>query len=306
MNIFKKTLIILTCALLVLIPALAFAQSPNVIDFDRTGSITVTLRDETAEHNVLTGYSLRLYYVAQAGEEHSQLVFNYTDAFAGCDFPLSDLSASGLTAALAAYAEETSIPYVIGTADEDGVVTFENLELGLYLIEQEDSAEGYYPIAPFIAAIPMTDPEGTAWVYDIDASPKAETKPEEPVLVEVTVEKVWQDEESEDRPASVTVNLLSDGEVIDSVVLSAENNWQHTFTELPDGHSYTVEEAAVPEGYVVSSEYGEFGIVITNTAKIPQTGLKTTALIVAAAVGAALVLGGIVFVAVSKKQREHA
>lgn len=71
---------------------------------------------------------------------------------------------------------------------------------------------------------------------------------------------------------SVTVNLLADGVQKDIVTLSADNNWTHTFENIPkydstDGHeiSYTVSEKAV-DGYSTAiSGTSKDGYTITNT-----------------------------------------
>src|SRR5690625_1368277 len=90
---------------------------------------------------------------------------------------------------------------------------------------------------------------------------------EEPTLIEITVEKVWEGEAQD----SVTVHLLANGEITDSIELSESNNWQHTFLELPledfEGNpiEYTVEEETV-EGYETSiTGSAKDGFIITNT-----------------------------------------
>ena len=89
-----------------------------------------------------------------------------------------------------------------------------------------------------------------------------------PETVEIPVEKQWVG------PAldSVTINLLADGEVIESTELNEGNEWQHTFGDLPkydsaDGHEieYDAEEEAV-EGYETGrSGTAETGFTFTNT-----------------------------------------
>lgn len=51
----------------------------------------------------------------------------------------------------------------------------------------------------------------------------------------ITISKVWKDEENRDqlRPSEVTVNLVRDGEKVDSVVLDEGNNWTYTWDYLP-------------------------------------------------------------------------
>ena len=48
------------------------------------------------------------------------------------------------------------------------------------------------------------------------------------------VTKVWDDTDDQDgyRPDDVTVNLLADGKIIDTVTLSEENEWSYAWTKL--------------------------------------------------------------------------
>ena len=82
---------------------------------------------------------------------------------------------------------------------------------------------------------------------------------------------------------AVTINLLADGTVIDTVMLNAAGNWQHTFEGLAvydstDGHeiTYTVTEEAV-RGYTTKITGDvETGFLVTNTSVVtpptPKTG----------------------------------
>ena len=49
---------------------------------------------------------------------------------------------------------------------------------------------------------------------------------------DITVTKVWDDKNNQDgiRPASITVNLLADGEVVATAELTAEGGWTYTFS----------------------------------------------------------------------------
>ena len=89
------------------------------------------------------------------------------------------------------------------------------------------------------------------------------------------VEKAWSD--SENHPASVTVQLKQDGEAYGGkVTLNSVNNWKHEYTNLPkykkDGskYKYSVEEDAVPGYGSAQSELKDndgnvIGTKITNT-----------------------------------------
>ena len=94
-----------------------------------------------------------------------------------------------------------------------------------------------------------------------------------PATTEVSVSKVWDDADDQDRirPDSVTVRLYADGEPVEgqTVTLSEENQWTSVFTELPKYKAgteivYTVVEDKVT-GYTSEvSGTAEEGYVITN------------------------------------------
>ena len=102
----------------------------------------------------------------------------------------------------------------------------------------------------------------------------------------VSVTKKWNDNDNADgkRPISITVDLLRDGEKVDSAVIRAgeDGNWSHTFDGIPKydesngrEYVYTVREADV-EGYMaeVEASVGN-GFTITNTRK-PSTPPDTS------------------------------
>ena len=135
---------------------------------------------------------------------------------------------------------------------------------------------------------------------------------EAPPVTSVPVEKRWSGDVEADRPGSVTINLLADGQQTDkSLELTAENGWKGTFTDLPkyvtvDGEKteivYTVVEVEVP-GYTPSiSGSAAEGYVVTNTKDTPPPLVRTGAAVQGlAVVGVALLAAGIW--AVSKRRR---
>ncbi len=109
--------------------------------------------------------------------------------------------------------------------------------------------------------------------------------PEEPVPETTYVFgiKVWDDENDADniRPESITVNLLADGELVDSKKVTAATNWLWSFTGLDkydeEGNEivYSVAEVEV-NGYgepIISGDQ-ENGFTITNShtpGEVPET-----------------------------------
>ncbi|PHB52509.1 hypothetical protein COE83_01760 [Bacillus pseudomycoides] len=83
---------------------------------------------------------------------------------------------------------------------------------------------------------------------------------------ELSGNKIWNDNNATDRPASIKVDLLQNGKVIDTKEVSAATNWKYTFEKLQAydangvAYKYEVKEQPVA-GY--KSEVN--GYDITNT-----------------------------------------
>jgi|BioPla2DNA2_1021312.scaffolds.fasta_scaffold02533_13 hypothetical protein len=126
-----------------------------------------------------------------------------------------------------------------------------------------------------------------------------------PEETDITVRKLWVDN-GKDRPTSVTVRLLQDGNVYDEVVLSNENLWIHTWTDLEDGHKWSVVEVNVPKGYYVRY-YSSLGVwTVKNSSyssSLVQTGLLNWPVPVMGGLGLALIAVGII--AVGKKRKKN-
>ena len=85
--------------------------------------------------------------------------------------------------------------------------------------------------------------------------------------ISVPVKKVWVGKEAD----SVTIKLLADGTEKESVTLTKDDNWEHTFSNLPkyadDGHEieYTVDEVHIDDYSTTISGTAATGFNITNT-----------------------------------------
>lgn len=99
-----------------------------------------------------------------------------------------------------------------------------------------------------------------------------------PEVTEVAVKKVWDDKENKDglRPDKVTVRLLADGQEVAVKEITATDNWQASFTDLPvykEGKkiAYTITEDPVA-GYTARID----GFTVTNRHRPPTTPPSTT------------------------------
>ncbi len=118
-----------------------------------------------------------------------------------------------------------------------------------------------------------------------------------PFETEVTVTKEWNDKDNQDgiRPADIQIQLYADGAAKgNAVTLNADNNWTHTWTELPvnkkgeNGENgiaieYTVDELGTDKlkeiGYTKEEEItgdAENGYTITNTHTPAETQVTVT------------------------------
>ena len=68
----------------------------------------------------------------------------------------------------------------------------------------------------------------------------------------VTATKVWSGDEDADRPSSVKVQLLKDGEEYATATLKASNDWTYKWTDLSKNYTWTVKEVDVADGYTDS------------------------------------------------------
>ena len=98
-----------------------------------------------------------------------------------------------------------------------------------------------------------------------------------PEVTEVAVKKVWDDKENKDglRPDKVTVRLLADGQEVAVKEITATDNWQASFTDLPvykEGKkiAYTITEDPVA-GYTATID----GFTVTNRHVPPTTPPST-------------------------------
>ena len=290
-----------------------YAAGYAVIDWLQKGTISVTLK--TGEETV-SGASLTLYRVADAyNDGFGNPAYTFTSAFSGCGLSVSELNGSTAASQLADWVKEN---HVTGTAvkvtDETGTAEFKDLSFGWYLVVQTGSVKGFSDCPPFLAALPYLASDG--WYYKVDATPKADIIR----LMDLTVKKRWNDT-GENRPDSVTIQLLLDGAVMGSVKLNASNDWEYTWTDITKSDKWSVREINVPKSYTPTYKQNENVYTVTNTAeidsvsadgdtknhtdKLVQTGQLNWPVPVLACAGLALFVTGW-FLVFSKKENDHA
>lgn len=279
-------LLIMTCSLTV------FAQ-----DFDpqKTGSVSVTLTEQYKEAPIV-GAELSVYYVATVHKDvYGTLSYVYTDTFKNSGIDIADPS---LATKLEAFVLEHNISSVKITTDENGTATCNDLALGLYFIRQVSAVEGFAPCTPFMVTLPGRNADG--YVYEVNASPKTEVAR----LTSITIKKVWNTDESTEATENVTVQLLKDGNIVKTATLNAQNNWQVTYTGMPESDAYSIQEIDIPKGFTATYSKTGYVFTVTNTSTLAQTGQLMWPIPV-------LAVGGILFIAagimlLQKKRKTNA
>lgn len=180
-------LLLAVVLVLPLAPKAAAAEKQTVDPAKDTGSISLTLKgDAGAAKNV----EITLYQVGKGTVVNNNLVFELVDSLRDAEIE-KPVELNGLTAeenianaaALKAAIEKLQnaqtgdvVPTWSDKTNDEGVVTFTGLPVGVYLVVQTSPSSVYYSITSFLMYLPMTNEDGTAWEFAEMASPKLQRR----------------------------------------------------------------------------------------------------------------------------------
>lgn len=168
-------------------------------------------------------------------------------------------------------------PVADGNTNDEGVVVFDGLERGLYLVDaplhqisgttaQGKNETDEYVISSSLVALPNVNSNTP---MDVAITAKATHSSG---LDPIHVEKVWKNDDPATRPTSIKISLWMEGQdsPIATETLSADNDWSCVWDNLPVGNRYFVVEDDVPDGYhvfidedIINPETADF--TITNS-----------------------------------------
>lgn len=298
-KLMAKFLALAMCFTLTAVPTAAYER----VNVDAKPSLELRYYDEEMG-TPLTGMELRLYKVAEMSDAVRFTVtedFQKASVFQEEDFSLEELDGekwaalsttlSAFVAADRANATEEN-PAIDPTAsgivvdDEYGILKFENLDVGLYLLVGESKTIGCYVYTPtaFLTTLPMLDTQTDEWIYDVEASNKFSRTyrgggGSTPSNISRNVLKVWDDNDDAAgvRPQEVEVQLLCDAQVYDTVTLNEANGWKHSWINLDSTAQWQLVERNVPEDYIVMVEPKGNTFVVTNTyvTELPEDPVPT-------------------------------
>ena len=192
MNGLRKKFFAAVLAMCLVLASAGAVYAHDVPDEDAEGSITITL---SYEDEAITDGTFAAYRVGDVTEDDGNYFFTLAEAYADAEVSLDDLEDEALAASLLSYIEANGIEADVVVENADGTVTFSGLQIGLYLIVQTVSCDGYEAISPFLVSVPTYDEAADAYVYDIVATGKMDSlvlTPEEEVEEETPDETLPQ------------------------------------------------------------------------------------------------------------------
>ena len=287
----KKIFMFIT---LLLLSVNVFAK--NTIDFNNDkGTINMTLSTNDITEGVVSGAEIEIIKVAEAYENKSNLYFRYTEDFKSISRDITKLNSNNVdsyTSDIKSLVDNTdSITGIKNNTDNNGKVTFNKVDLGIYYVRQTNDVDGYRRITEFLISIPTI--ENNDWILDIDCTPKVEVDRK----FDLVIRKVWENRTRFDNYKELTVALINDElDYYEEFIISEENNWELTVKDLYVSDSYYIEEITIPEGFKETykePEYIEEGnllagyvlTVVNTSTKLPQTGQNTYIVYIFAVLG---------------------
>lgn len=293
---------VLLVAVLIFMPArILLAAGGGGLDPDSDSSLTMTLRASDDDGTLAVGAEVTIYMVAEGKyTAGGGIRFELTDDYKSSGIDLEDKITQSMIDDLAEYTADNDISGAAAVkSDSSGVVVFDGLASGLYLVVATDLPEGFTSFVPFLYYLPYFSTDTDSWVYDGVAEPKLDYL--EPV--DIDVKKVWNDD-GDNRPDHVSICLSNEDGDYDTVKLSDDNDWKYTWTGLDASKDWTVTEVEVPDGYKATYSSDGTSFTVTNTRKLIQTGQTNWPIPVMIFAGAFLMSAGVIVRVAGRRKHE--
>ena len=259
-----------------LYPLYAYAATP--LDPAADAGLTLCYQQE---EQVFSDLPISIYRVAEAFPDGT---FELIEPFSSYPINIHDITVQeqwkNTAVTLNAYIVANQLmPYREAVTNDAGTAVFEHLKTGLYLVSEvvAENNSGTYIFDQFMVYLPTPQPDGS-FDYAVEAKPKCvDYVPK----TEYRVTKLWQDAgNKDDRPEEITVDIYKDGELWETQILGASNNWSYVwYVSDKEQSNWAVVERSVPEEYnvTVQKNGGTFSIINTHKSNpeipdSPQTG----------------------------------
>lgn len=273
-----KRILMALCILMISVMTLgSLTADAAPIDPEKPSSFKVCCH---YDGQVFSGVECRIFRVAEVFPDGTYALIS---PFA--DYPVniygidSQAEWKNIASTLGAYIAADRIqPDHSAITDASGTAVFQDILPGLYLTLSADGETQSQIVIfeTFLTALPYPSDQGEH-NYDVTVYPKARTHTPTPNQIEYKVVKQWKDSgNAQHRPGTVTVDILNDGVLYTTQILSPDNNWCYRWTAPDDGSKWQAVERFVPSAYTVTVAENGNTILITNVygtePEPPETG----------------------------------
>lgn len=178
--IFKRVMAVFLAAagIIMSVPAgSAYADAPKAVAELTQSEGSLTIIFDTDKENI-SGATFTAYKVAELTVKNGNPVYSLIGDFKG-----ADINFNGMTENESREAAETLIKKVTkntakytAQTGSDGRAVISGLSCGMYLVSETDKsglAAEYTTAVPFLVSVPEYGKKNAAWVYGVEAEPKA-------------------------------------------------------------------------------------------------------------------------------------
>ena len=275
----KKILWLLGISFMFVLPV-----SANTVDFNRKGSITFELIEQ--EHNEkIADANIEIVKIADARVDlNSNLYYEYVSSLTECNVDIKDVTKIDVNELASCINDNTQ--RLSSISDNNGKVSFNNLDLGLYLIRQTNKLNKYTSIDSYLVTLPTI--ENNDWIYDIYSIPKTEIQKK----MDITIIIEWKTEK-DIKGNRVTAELFNDNQKVNDYLLTKDDNWM-VIDNVLLSDKYSVRGESI-EGFNISYVIQGNVFKIIYSDDLPQTGENVYITYILAFTGLVFILLGVTF-----------
>lgn len=275
----KKILWLLGISFMFVLPV-----SANTVDFNRKGSITFELTEQ--EHNEkIADANIEIVKIADARVDlNSNLYYEYVSSLTECNVDIKDVTKIDVNELASCINDNTQ--RLSSISDNNGKVSFNNLDLGLYLIRQTNKLNKYTSIDSYLVTLPTI--ENNDWIYDIYSIPKTEIQKK----MDITIIIEWKTEK-DIKGNRVTAELFNDNQKVNDYLITKDDNWM-VIDNVLLSDKYSVRGESI-EGFNISYVIQGNVFKIIYSDDLPQTGENVYITYILAFTGLVFILLGVTF-----------